>query len=146
LDYFQSKTFPSVPTVNPTYQYSDLAGKIIHCAMKVHRALGNGFQEVIYQWALEIEMGDHDLKFAREFKMPIFYRERAIGTRRVDFLVDEKISVELKALSKLEALQLPRSLQPRNRPIDQLRSKQPPVQALYKQEIFRTKLTMMLIR
>ncbi len=70
--------------------------------MSVHSALGNGFQEVIYQRALEIEMIDAGLTFNREFEMPIFYKEQQIGTRRVDFLVEGVISVELKAISKLE--------------------------------------------
>lgn len=70
--------------------------------MTVHSALGNGFQEVIYQRALEIEMHEVGLSFNREFEMPIYYKEQHIGTRRVDFLVEGVISVELKAITKLE--------------------------------------------
>ena len=70
--------------------------------MTVHKALGNGFQEVIYQRALAIEMRLTDIASKREFEMPIFYRNEHIGTRRVDFLVEEIISVELKAMIKLE--------------------------------------------
>ena len=70
--------------------------------MTVDSALGNGFQEVIYQRALEIEMRDVSLTFNREFEMPIFYKEQQIGTRRVHFLVEGSISVELKAITKLE--------------------------------------------
>ncbi|MFN4146882.1 MAG: GxxExxY protein [Runella sp.] len=70
--------------------------------MTVHKTLGNGFQEVIYQRALEIEMRENGLSFNREFEMPIFYREQQIGTRRVDFLVENIISVELKAITNLE--------------------------------------------
>jgi GxxExxY protein len=70
--------------------------------MTVHSALGNGFQEVIYQRALEIEMNLAGIEFKREFEMPIYYRNMHIGTRRVDFLVEGVISVELKALTKLE--------------------------------------------
>ncbi|MCB9071329.1 MAG: GxxExxY protein [Prevotellaceae bacterium] len=84
------------------YKYSELTGKIIGCAMAVHKALGSGFQEVIYQRALEIEMREAAISFNREFEMPIFYREQQIGTRRVDFLVEGVISVELKAITKLE--------------------------------------------
>jgi len=84
------------------YKYSDLTSKIIGCAMSVHKELGNGFQEVIYQRALGIELGMQGLLFTREFEMPIFYREQQIGTRRVDFLIDSIISLEIKALSKLE--------------------------------------------
>ena len=70
--------------------------------MTVHSTLGNGFQEVIYQRALEIEMKLAGLEFAREFEMPIFYREEQIGTRRADFLVEGIVSVELKAITRLE--------------------------------------------
>lgn len=70
--------------------------------MAVHKVLGNGFQEVIYQRALEIEMREARIDFEREFEMPILYKEEHIGTRRVDFLVDGIISVELKAITKLE--------------------------------------------
>lgn len=88
--------------IKEQYKYSDLTSKIIGCAMSVHRALGNGFQEVIYQRALEIEMRLSGIAFSKEFEMPIFYREEQIGTRRVDFLVEGIVSVELKAITKLE--------------------------------------------
>jgi GxxExxY protein len=88
--------------INEQYKYSELTSKIIGCAMEVHKRLGNGFQEVIYQRALEIEMRLGSLSFTREHEMPIFYRIEEIGTRRVDFLVDAVISVELKAITKLE--------------------------------------------
>ena len=83
-------------------KYKEITEKIIGGAMRVHATLGNGFQEVIYQRALEIELEDSDLKVAREFCMPVYYKGRKIGERRVDFLIDEKISVELKAIIKLE--------------------------------------------
>ena len=70
--------------------------------MTVHQTLGNGFQEVIYQRALEIEMRLAGIDFHREYEMPIYYREKQIGTRRVDFLVEGVVSVELKATTKLE--------------------------------------------
>lgn len=88
--------------IKKEYKHSELTGKIIGCAMTVHKSLGNGFQEVIYQRALEIEMRMAGISFAREFEMPIFYREEQIGTRRVDFLVEGVISVELKAILELE--------------------------------------------
>ncbi|MFA5961220.1 MAG: GxxExxY protein [Parcubacteria group bacterium] len=87
---------------NNKYYKSDITGKIIGCAQKVHQYLGNGFQEVIYQRALEIEFSKEDLKFEREKEMDIFYESAMIGKRRVDFLVDGDIMVELKAITKLE--------------------------------------------
>lgn len=96
--------------VQTSYKYSDLTGKIIGCSMEVHKILGNGFQEVIYQRALEKELTMQGLSFAREFEMPIFYKEEQIGTRRVDFLVEEVISVELKALVKLEDVHLAQAI------------------------------------
>ncbi|WP_436416572.1 GxxExxY protein [Petrimonas sp.] len=88
--------------IDERYKYSELTSKIIGCAMTVHKVLGDGFQEVIYQRALEIEMSLSGIEFKREFEMPIFYREIQIGTRRVDFLVENIISVELKAITALE--------------------------------------------
>ena len=90
--------------INEQYKYSELTSKIIGCAMTVHKILGNGFQEVIYQRALAIEMTLAGIEFSREFEMPVFYREQQIATRRVDFLVQGIISVELKAITKLEAV------------------------------------------
>jgi len=78
--------------------------------MKVHSALGNGFQEVIYQRALVIEMEDSGLAFSREHEMPIYYKQKQIGTRRVDFLVEEKIAVELKAITCLEDVHLAQAI------------------------------------
>ena len=74
--------------------------------MKVHATLGNGFQEVIYQRCLSIEMENQGLRFVRELEMPIFYEEREVGTRRVDFLVEDKVMVELKAINQLDNIQL----------------------------------------
>ena len=88
--------------IKQEYKHSELTSKIIGCAMTVHKTLGNGFQEVIYQRALEIEMMKEEIAFNREFEMPIFYREQQIGTSRVDFLVEGIVSVELKAMTKLE--------------------------------------------
>ena len=78
--------------------------------MTVHSELGNGFQEVIYQRALEIEMGLQDLSFSREQEMPVYYKNRQIGTRRVDFLVEGVISVELKALVELQDVHLAQAI------------------------------------
>jgi GxxExxY protein len=90
--------------------HEELTRQIIGCAMKVHSSLGNGFQEVIYQRALEIEMALNKLSFQREMEMPIYYREVQIGTRRVDFFVEEKIMVELKAIIKLEDVHLAQAM------------------------------------
>jgi GxxExxY protein len=87
-------------------KYDEVTHKIIGCAMRVHSALGNGFQEVIYQRALEIELTDSKIAFSREYEMPVYYKNQLIGTRRVDFLIGGEISVELKALTKLEDVHL----------------------------------------
>lgn len=78
--------------------------------MKVHNTLGNGFQEVIYQRALAIELGKVQMNFAREVEMPIHYDEQEIGTRRVDFMAEGKVLVELKALTLLEDVHLSQAL------------------------------------
>ncbi|MBB3186025.1 GxxExxY protein [Microbacter margulisiae] len=91
-------------------KYADITEKIIKYAFKVHNILGNGFQEVIYQRALEIDLQGSDLEFSREFEMPIFYEGAQIGTRRVDFLVEKIISVELKAVIHLESVHLAQAM------------------------------------
>jgi GxxExxY protein len=96
--------------INEQYKYSDITSKIIGCAMEVHKELGNGFQEVIYQRALEIELRNAGLQYNREFEMDIFYKGEQIGTRRVDFLIEGKISVELKAIISLEDVHLAQAI------------------------------------
>lgn len=96
--------------VNEQYPESELTGKIIGCALEVHKILGNGFQEVIYQRALEIEMRNQQLQFSREHEMEIFYKGEQIGTRRVDFFVESKIMVELKAVIQLEDVHLAQAI------------------------------------
>ena len=86
--------------------YGDITHKIIGCAMTVHNTLGNGFQEVIYQRALALEMQKQRLIFTRELEMTIWYDGKDIGTRRVDFFVADKIMVELKAVIALDDLHL----------------------------------------
>jgi GxxExxY protein len=90
--------------------YEDLTRRIIAAAMKVHSTLGNGFQEVIYQRALAIEFPYHNLSFEREKEMSIYYRGQEIGTRRVDFFVENTIMVELKAVIQLEDVHLAQAM------------------------------------
>ena len=78
--------------------------------MEVHKHLGNGFQEVIYQRALAIEMKMQGIEFSREHEMEIKYKDYEIGTRRVDFFVEEKIMVEIKALINLEDVHLAQAM------------------------------------
>jgi len=88
----------------------ELTYKIIGCAMKVHNTLGNGFQEVIYQRCLAIELDKTGLEYLREEEMPIFYDNIQVGTRRAEFIVADNVLVELKALVKLEDVHLAQGL------------------------------------
>jgi GxxExxY protein len=88
--------------INTQYPDSELTGKIIGCAFEVHKVLGNGFQEVIYQRALSKEFDIQGLPYQREKEIPIYYKGIDIGTRRVDFFVYDKIMVEIKAINELE--------------------------------------------
>jgi GxxExxY protein len=106
---FQSKESQK-SVVQTEYKYSALTGKIIGCAMEVHKILGNGFQEVIYQRALAKEMEIQGLSFSREHDMEIFYKEEKVGTRRVDFLVEGHISVELKAIIVMDDVHFTQAL------------------------------------
>ncbi|HNV30760.1 MAG TPA: GxxExxY protein [Cyclobacteriaceae bacterium] len=89
-------------------KYKDITEKIIGAAFEVHKFLGNGFQEVIYQRALAWELKQAGLSFAREIEQDIFYKElpEPIGTRRADFVVEGKVLVELKAVIELEDVHL----------------------------------------
>jgi GxxExxY protein len=91
-------------------KHDELTHKIIGCAMKVHRTLGNGFQEVIYQRALAIEFDKQAIGYKREMEMTIYYEGIDIGMRRVDFFVEDSIMVELKALTKLEDVHLAQAM------------------------------------
>lgn len=93
-------------------KYSDITEKIIGAAFEVHKFLGNGFQEVIYQRALAHEMLVAGLSFQREIEQNIFYKdlEKPIGTRRAVFVVEEKVLVEIKAVIKLEDVHLAQAL------------------------------------
>lgn len=84
----------------------DITYKIIGCAMKVHNTLGNGFQEVIYQRCLAIELEKEGIDFRREVEQDIFYEGQQVGTRRADFIIDNSIVVELKAMIRLEDVHL----------------------------------------
>ena len=96
--------------IDEKYKYSELTSQVIGFAMRVHSALGNGFQEVIYQRALEIELFDSGIQFQREYEMPIYYKKQQIGIRRIDFLVDGIVSAELKAITKLEDVHLAQAI------------------------------------
>ena len=108
--------------INANYPESELTGKIIGCAMEVHKFLGNGFQaclpkgssacrqEVVYQRSLAIEMKRQGLAFSREHEMEIFYKGEQVGLRRVDFFVEGKIMVELKAVIQLEDVHLAQAI------------------------------------
>ena len=96
--------------INEQYLFSELTGKIIGSAMEVHSILGSGFQEVIYQRALGIEMERRGLRFSREHEMKICYKGMEIGTRRVDFFVEQKVMVEIKALAQLEDVHLAQAI------------------------------------
>lgn len=93
-----------------TLPEAELTRQIIGCAMLVHRTLKNGFPEVMYQRALGIEMRDNGIAFSREHEMPVYFKNELIGTRRVDFLVEGKISLELKAISHVEDVHIAQAL------------------------------------
>ena len=90
--------------------HEQLTQQIIGCAMRVHSSLGSGFQEVIYQRALAIEMNFANISFIREHEIEIYYKTHYIGKRRVDFFVEKKIMVEIKALSLLENIHLTQAM------------------------------------
>ena len=98
--------------MNGNLKYKDITEKIIGAAFEVHKFLGNGFQEVIYQRALAYELHKAGLSFSREIEQEIFYKdlEKPIGTRRADFVVEDKVLVELKARVQLEDVHMAQTL------------------------------------
>ncbi len=95
--------------VKPDYPQSDFTARIIAAAHQVHLELGPGFEEVIYQRALALELPAHDLTFSREVWMDVHYRGRGIGRKRIDFIVDQ-VMVEIKAKGELESVDLIQTL------------------------------------
>ena len=91
-------------------KYENITHKIIGAAMEVHKHLGNGFQEVVYQRALSIELNMQGIEHEREKEMPLQYKGFDVGTRRVDFFINDKIMVEIKALTKLEDVHLAQAM------------------------------------
>jgi hypothetical protein len=93
-------------------KHADITKKIIGASFEVHKFLGNGFQEVIYQRALQYEMHQAGLTFQREIEQPIYYKDlpQLIGTRRADFVLEDKVLVELKAVIQLEDVHLAQAL------------------------------------
>ena len=98
--------------MNTVLKYKDITERILGASFEVHKFLGNGFQEVIYQRALAWEMKQKGLEFAREIEQDIFYKDlpEPIGTRRADFVVEGKVLVELKAIIQLEDVHLAQAL------------------------------------
>lgn len=91
-------------------KYQDLTHNIIGAAMEVHKHLGNGFQEVVYQRALSIELNLQGIAHEREKEMPLQYKGYNVGTRRVDFFIAEIIMVEIKAIINLEDVHLAQAM------------------------------------
>jgi GxxExxY protein len=90
--------------------YQEITGEIIGCAMEVHRTLGPGFQEYVYQRALEIELDKKKIQNKREFDIKIFYKGEFIALRRVDFLVNDLITVEIKARTEIDDTHLAQAI------------------------------------
>ena len=82
----------------------ELTERIIAAAIRVHKELGPGFLEIMYEEALAIELAGAGLKFERQKLLPVFYREHLIGEHRLDLLVEGKVILELKAISQLEKI------------------------------------------
>ena len=91
-------------------EYDTLTHTIIGCAMKVHRKLGRGFPEVVYQRDLAIELHKQNLPAEREVELPVYYEDEKVGSRRADFFVDSRVLVELSASLPRATYQLSRSL------------------------------------
>ena len=92
------------------YKYADITEKIIGCAMKVHSWFGPGFPEIIYQRSLMVELRKAGLKCESEVERQVFYADTLVGKRKLDIIVEEKVLIEMKALSELDAASLNKTL------------------------------------
>ena len=92
------------------FKFKEITGQIIGCSMEVHKIMGNGFQESVYQKALAIEMSLNGMNFNEQFEMPVLYKGILVKTRRVDFLVESDVSVEIKAVRLLDESDLAQAL------------------------------------
>lgn len=90
-------------------KYAETTHKIIGCAMEVHRQLGPGFQEYIYHRALAKEFKLQGVHFDDDYEIKIYYKGDQVGLRRVDFLIEKEIPVEIKAISELTDTNLAQS-------------------------------------
>ncbi|MDR2653363.1 MAG: GxxExxY protein [Prevotellaceae bacterium] len=96
--------------INTEYPLSELTAKIIGCAMEVHKIMGNGFQEVVYQRCMAIEMSEKGIAYSREHEMDLIYKGENVGTRRVDFFVEGEVMLELKAVTQLDNVHLAQAI------------------------------------
>ena len=96
--------------IKEEYKFSEITSKVIGCAMKVHQKMRNGYQEIIYHRCLVIEFKKEGIVFQEEMELPIFYEETEVGRRRVDFLVEKKVVLEIKAVSELNDIHLAQAL------------------------------------
>ncbi|OQX27496.1 MAG: GxxExxY protein [Desulfobacteraceae bacterium IS3] len=96
--------------IKQEYKHSDITSRIIGCAMTVHKTLGSGFMEVLYQRSLAIEMKLQSIDFSREQEIPVHYKGYEVGSRRADFLVEGKVMLEIKAVNKLEDVHFTQAL------------------------------------
>jgi GxxExxY protein len=96
--------------INKQYKYSEITENIIGCAMRVHQKMQNGYPEKIYNNCLIIEFKKESISFQNELELPIYYEMTEVGKRRVDFLVDGKVLLEIKAISELTDTHLAQAL------------------------------------
>ncbi|MGI8951909.1 MAG: GxxExxY protein [Chitinophagaceae bacterium] len=89
--------------IKPEYKHSEITEIIIGCAMHVHSKLGKGFPEVIYQRAFQIELAKARLQVEREMLQDVYYDDQLVGKRKVDFLINKTILIEIKAASDFDA-------------------------------------------
>lgn len=96
--------------IKEEYKHSDITARVIGCAMKVHQRMRNGYQEIIYQRCLCIEFDKEGIKYHKEKELPIFYDDIEVGKRRVDFLIEEKVVLETKAVTEYSDSHLAQTL------------------------------------
>jgi GxxExxY protein len=105
-DYFEDLPIRAFEKDQGKHQFEDLSKKVVGAAIEVHRELGPGFLENIYEEALKVDLKEHGLHFEAQKEIKIEYLGVVVGMHRLDLVVEEKIIVELKAVDEIADIHL----------------------------------------
>jgi GxxExxY protein len=86
------------------HEFEELSGRILGAAVEVHKALGPGFLEAIYQRAMEVALNHRGIRFQRQKEVRVYFEGEDLGVQRLDLVVEQQVILELKAVKALEEI------------------------------------------